>query len=534
MINRNVTAVLLLSLLTVSSGASSQQTKAFPRAEGYAQYATGGRGGKVVVVNTTKDVSIIGDGLISLREALEGVGDVRPTARYVVFGVGGLFDVTQASTCGKNAPAREIRMCNQKNVTVACQSAPEPGVNIRTMAIRVMNGAEDLILRHCSIRGIDPGRSNLANAATPLRSVLDSNLASRNLMYDHMSLTWATDEGWVSYLPQITSQDGTNPSNITLSNSIIAEGDPNSTATGSGDYPVNYRHSLGPSCSSSNTDLRIEGCSFSDNFIAHNGQRNLKLLSTSGEFVNNIVYDWGTLGMEFPRGVRGLTNYTEAYAIANLFKAGPGSRNLTNCVDTGGNDCAFFLNQTSAKSKYLIRDNHFIPLGGGMADIEPLNWTSGDQPIMPLATTEKDILSMAAEGSDHLKCVGASVPVRDAIDERLIDEFHAGTGGVGIFTDGDDPEYRDQERRWYMYPDVGVETFHPENYDTDSDGMADAWEREKGLDPNIYDANGKLLGGGYDNIEHFINELADSCYSGRPAISAPGDPKIEYLAPSPG
>ena len=70
-----------------------------------------------------------------------------------------------------------------------------------------------------------------------------------------------------------------------------------------------------------------------------------------------------------------------------------------------------------------------------------------------------------------------------------------------------------------MYPAVGTHTSHAANYDTDRDGMADAWERKKGLNPNVNDANGKNLGGGYDNIEHFINELADSCKGGSTTVA---------------
>ena len=45
-------------------------------------------------------------------------------------------------------------------------------------------------------------------------------------------------------------------------------------------------------------------------------------------------------------------------------------------------------------------------------------------------------------------------------------------------------------------------------YDRDNDGIDDRWERAHGLDPKRDDASGYTLGGGYTNIEHFVNSLA--------------------------
>lgn len=41
--------------------------------------------------------------------------------------------------------------------------------------------------------------------------------------------------------------------------------------------------------------------------------------------------------------------------------------------------------------------------------------------------------------------------------------------------------------------------------DTDHDGMPDAWETARGLDPNVADNNGDDDGDGYTNLEEFLN-----------------------------
>ena len=48
----------------------------------------------------------------------------------------------------------------------------------------------------------------------------------------------------------------------------------------------------------------------------------------------------------------------------------------------------------------------------------------------------------------------------------------------------------------------------PSDFDTDGDGMPDAWEIAHGLDPNTPDQNGDFDSDGYTNVEEYLNELA--------------------------
>ena len=74
---------LLLSLAAISTQA---QQPAFPGAEGFGAYATGGRGGQVVHVT---NLNASGSG--SLADA------VSQPNRIVVFDVGGVINITNAS-----------------------------------------------------------------------------------------------------------------------------------------------------------------------------------------------------------------------------------------------------------------------------------------------------------------------------------------------------------------------------------------------------------------------------------------------------
>ena len=55
---------------------------------------------------------------------------------------------------------------------------------------------------------------------------------------------------------------------------------------------------------------------------------------------------------------------------------------------------------------------------------------------------------------------------------------------------------------------TGVYT-RPANYDTDGDGMPDAWEISVGLNPAVADNNGDYDNDGYTNLEEYLNELAE-------------------------
>jgi hypothetical protein len=90
---------------------------------------------------------------------------------------------------------------------------------------------------------------------------------------------------------------------------------------------------------------------------------------------------------------------------------------------------------------------------------------------------------------------GASLPVRDAVDERIIAEVRNGTGAII------DSQW--EVAGWPVYRSKRPPA------DTDRDGMPDAWERAHGLnleDPS--DATADRDADGYTNLEEYINELA--------------------------
>ena len=117
---------LLLSLVALTAPA---QQLAFPGAEGFAAYATGGRGGKVVHVT-----NLNASGAGSLAEA------VSQPNRIVVFDVGGVINITNNS------------ITISSNITIAGQTAPGEGITIYGGRV-IASGNKNIIIRYLRMRG---------------------------------------------------------------------------------------------------------------------------------------------------------------------------------------------------------------------------------------------------------------------------------------------------------------------------------------------------------------------------------------------
>jgi len=148
-------------MLVLASSLAAEPRLAFPSAEGFGRFATGGRGGEVVAVTNLND-----RGPGSLREA------VRAGNRTVVFHVSGTIGL------------QSDLLIEHSNLTIAGQTAPGDGICLRGRPLR-LRGANDVILRHLRVR---PGPEfGLAIDGIEVRG-------GRNIIIDHCSVSWTVDE----------------------------------------------------------------------------------------------------------------------------------------------------------------------------------------------------------------------------------------------------------------------------------------------------------------------------------------------------
>ncbi|GAB3649416.1 polysaccharide lyase [Echinicola sediminis] len=456
---------------------------AFPGAEGGGAYTFGGRGGKVYVVNSLAD-----RGPGTFREACEAGG-----ARFVVFNVAGIIQLE--SPVNIRAPY----------ITIAGQTAPGDGVCIAGGSVLI--DTHDVVIRHMRFR----------RGETDVRfrdDALGGNGVG-NIILDHVSSTWGLDENMSMYRHVYQSGDGVEHKlptvNVTIQNSIFAEA------------LDTYNHAFGSTIGGLNS-------TFMRNLWASNVARNASVgMYGDFGFVNNVIFNW------WYRTIDGGDHRSRYNIINNYFKPGP----MTPKDDPVGYRIIKPEGDRSVKDSLVLGRVHVSGnIMEGYEAISKDNWNGGVQVDGKVERTKEyepyirvnepfplaPLTMMTAEQTYDfvLDNVGATLPRRDPVDKRLVEQVRTGKiqyteGGkshVGKEFLGKGRRRLDEDSyKKGIITDVsqvgGYPEYHGESYlDTDMDGMPDTWEKEHGLNPqDPSDANGDLNGDGYDNIEKYIHGI---------------------------
>ncbi|MFO1489262.1 MAG: autotransporter-associated beta strand repeat-containing protein [Verrucomicrobiota bacterium] len=224
------TALMVSAWFTFDAGA---QLAAFPGAQGFGRFATGGRGGSVYFVTTTNDT-----GAGSFRDAVSVSG------RTVIFKVGGVIDY--------KAP----RYAPKPNITIAGQTAPGDGVTIYGNGLS-FSGSHNNIARFIRVRqGVN------GDSGTDAMGIANGH----DMIFDHITSSWGRDE---------TFSINGDVSNITIQSAIISQG--------------LQTHSAGGLIQTDG------GVSILRSLYIDNDTRNPKVKGVM-EFVNNVVCNWETIG----------------------------------------------------------------------------------------------------------------------------------------------------------------------------------------------------------------------------------------------
>lgn len=485
-------------LLATRSVSAQELQPAFPGAEGFGRYVTGGRGGNVFHVTNLNDS---GEG--SLRWALSQAG-----IKTIVFDVSGTIELKSKL----NIPS---------NTTIAGQTAPGDGICVADYPCAI-NG-NNVIVRYMRFRlGNDYVTTNGADGWDGF-GALDKN----NYIIDHCSVSWSIDE----CLSCIGGK------NITVQWCISAQSLRHAGHTkGNHGYGGNWGGS---------------GASFHHNLMIHHESRTPRLgpryttqLDERMDMRNNVIYNWTGNGVYGGEAMK-------INIVNNYYKPGPGSPSGVKGMRIAAvnlRTTKYVTQYTAYKPTEHIWGKFFVDgnVNTKYSQVTEDNWTYGMynqisnsdndnlytavakdtmrlRSPMPFPHTTTHSADVAYE--KVLAYAGASLH-RDSHDALMVSDCRDGiatyTGdyyekkatsptegkknAAGIINSPYDNKPAGADDNWSPWPTL---TSNIPPVDTDGDGIPDSWEEEHGLDPNNAE-DGKIVAeDGYTNLEHYLNSLVE-------------------------
>lgn len=449
-----VSFIFLSSFLFFPTPIYAQQAlPAFPGAEGFGANSIGGRGGRIIEVT---NLNATGTG--SFREAIEATGP-----RIVVFRTGGTIDLNHATLTIVNP-----------YLTIAGQTSPGDGITIKGGFIAL--NTHDVIIRYVRFR---PGPGGFGGVATKAGSADGFRIGANNIILDHVSLSWGTDE--------TLDINGSGVKNLTIQYSTISEA--------LNCVPPPYNHSASEPCHSKHIlqGYGSDEISFHHNLLAHGYDRNPLLLGGKLQWINNVIYNYGGPTYIIPRDGPISINI-----INNYYKSG------VNSLVGRPQKHEIRLHSACTTSPCEYVTNSLVYISGNVGTDYPATMPRPAQVVCPdnsvcLTQTQTpfpfpSITTETAQAAydDVLANVGATLPTRDAVDTRIINDVKNTTGKIINTPD---------EVGGYPVLTTGTAPL-----DTDHDGMPNAWEDQFKLNKNdAVDGNADRDSDGYTNVEEFLN-----------------------------
>lgn len=525
-----------------TADALADNLPAFPGAEGFGRYTTGGRGGAVYHVTKLDDDGSEG----SFRWACNKSG-----VRTIVFDVSGTIYLKSALQLKKG------------NVTIAGQTAPGDGICIADYPFTI--DSDNVIIRFMRFR---LGNRHVNKHEGDGLGGMDR----KNIIVDHCSISWSIDECLSVY----------GSKNITLQWNIVSQSLKKSGhSKGSHGYGGNWGGS---------------GATYHHNLLAHHDSRVPRLGPRPGtqkdermDMRNNVMYNWGgngcyggegmtvniaynyykpgpttlkrTKAMQYrlaAPGIRTVDYCLNKAAIAAYYKTATGTAVTKNDVSGSSDGTNNYVEISGTKYKIDMKTNK-IDVGGKQVTVSWNDWKpmlhvwgkfyaegnynpksadmnkdnfkygianqidkSGNDKTYPGDAAIKLTVPMPFEGvTTHtaqdayekvLAYAGASLH-RDWVDEQMVNDTRkgiatsTGSGNTGgIINSQNDNKPAGAAADWSPWPNLVIDT-SISVADTDGDGIPDYWEDSNGLDKNNA-ADGNLTDAeGYTNLERYMNSL---------------------------
>ena len=514
------------------SAAALAQAPAFPGAEGHGRYVTGGRGGKVIHVTNLND-----KGTGSFRAAVTG-----NSKKIIVFDVAGVIPLASDLTIGSNT-------------TILGQTAPSPGITLRYYTVRP---EDNCIIRFIRLRRGQEKDINDGADATWQRN-------KTGIIFDHCSFSWSIDEVASFY----------DNNNFTMQWCTVAESLTNpGHSKGAHGYGgiwggklASFHHNFvghlmnrGPRFNgarygwtgyTSNKDydtykwenpVQAENVDFR-NCVMYNAQGTCYGGPGGGQI--NIVNNYYKAGPSHSlksktlngikvnvssgkeRGSQDRITQVTVSSSGNSDKKHPEYYEMTSRYFISGNTTETTKGTVTQNQdwKGVVYDNGTYTYNGERYSADKKNFY-GDavahQTINGVscvkikmdnpAPTGEVTTHSAAEAFSKVLAYGGASLYRDEIDARYMEEAKTGTAQYkGSITQSPGIIDKVSDVNGYTESTFGTAS-RPANFDTDKDGIPDAWELANGLNPNddsdalTYSLDGK---GYYTNLEVYANSLVE-------------------------
>ena len=206
------------------------------------------------------------------------------------------------------------------------------------------------------------------------------------------------------------------------------------------------------------------------------------------DFRNNVIYDWGGM-CGYGANERFRLNY-----VGNFLKAGPSTaeHERKTVFHVGGPGNRIFLSGNLLEGFSEADEENTLLL----AWPKDLAETECSSVLVPASQDAPPVTTQAVRDAFAavLSGVGATLPKRDAVDARIVEEVRNGGGHI-----------IDSQREVGGWPEY---VSGPAPEDKDGDGIPDTWETAHGLNPEEPKDGSAVANGGYTNLEEYLNALA--------------------------
>lgn len=384
------------------------------------------------------------DGPGSFRDAVK-----KKFPRIIVFAVSGTIDLKS-----------ELEI-NHGDVTIAGQSAPGDGICIRNYPVAVQ--ADNVIIRYMRFR--------LGDTTKQEADALTGNKAHSNIIIDHCSISWATDECASFYRNK----------NFTMQWCIISES-LNASVHEKGEH--GYGGIWGG-----------EGATFHHNLIASHTSRLPRFSGSAStpnspnelvDFRNNVIYNWVTNSVY--GGEKGRYNI-----VGNYYKPGPATQDSKHRIlDPWKPYGQFYVKNNSFYNNEVITKKNRKGTTALDNDSAFVRKAFKVEKIHQHSPNLAFKLVLEKAGASHR---------RDDVDRRIVEEVREGNSSAGKGKKGI-IDSQDDVGGWPELRTANVPL------DFDGDGIPDNWEERHGLNSrDARDGTTQTITKGYDNIEIYLNEL---------------------------